>query len=253
MKFLLAVFVLTFTFNFHAQLGIGNDLPKFFGFQVRTLFPTSFMGGSSLSLEKDGFETFIQQDLGYAFGGNLRVGLTELIAFETGLNLNQRHYSIQSSLADSGLYVDRKVGFIQYDIPINALIYVKLNKSIYMNASLGIAATYKPSSIGIITNPGGKSQFFHLGLVDIRKKIGADLNANVGFEYRTNKIGTFYLGGSARLPFGPMFLLISKYEYLTYEIVTYGNVGGSFISLDFKYFLPNFNGLGRNAPRGPIE
>lgn len=241
------------SFSLFGQIGRQSRLPNYFGFQVRTIFPTRFIGESSSTISKDGFSTTISQKMGYSFGGTVRVGLTELIALETGINLTQRYYGLKMSLADSNLTADDQFGFIQYDIPINALIYIKFTDKFYMNASFGVAMGYKPSSIGIITNPGGTHQFLNIGLVDIHKKIGLDINANLGFEYRTKKAGIFYVGGSARLPLSPLFQLITKYKNGTYGLVNYGNVNGSYLSLDFKYFLPNHIVQGRFAPHGPIE
>jgi len=236
-----------------SQIGNQSKFPNYFGFQVKTIFPTQFIGEKALTISNQGFSTTITQKMGYSFGATVRAGITDLIAFETGINLTQRYFSLEMVHIDSAVTASNSFGFIQYDIPINALIYIKFNDEIYMNASFGLTLGYKPSSIGSITNPGGLHQFFNIGLVDINKKIGIDLNANLGFEYRTKRAGIYYIGGSARLPLAPLFSLISEYRNVNYRLTAFGEVQGTFLSLDFKYFLPYFAGGGRYKPHGPIE
>lgn len=247
------LFSVFYSFSSISQIGNKGKYPSYFGFQVRTIFPTQFIGEKALTISNESFSTTITQKMGYSFGATVRAGLTELIAFETGINFTQRYFSLDMVHEDSSLIGKNEFGFIQYDIPINALIYIKFNDEFYMNASFGLALGYKPSSVGVITNVGGVNQFFNIGLVDINKKLGIDLNANLGFEYRTKRAGIYYIGGSARLPLSPLFGLISEYRNANYRLTAFGEVEGTYLSLDFKYFLPNFGGGGRYKPHGPIE
>ena len=228
-----------------------RNVPSYFGIQIKPILPTRFIGESSLKLEEDEFSTTITQKTGYSFGGTIRAGITPLIAFETGINFNQRYFNVEMSIADSGVYATNDLAFISYDVPLNGLVYVQLSKQIYMNASLGLALTFKPTHVGIVTNPGGSFSFTHTGLVS--RKTGFDLNANFGFEYRTKKRGFFYFGGAARVPLQPIFDLIAQYKYQGYKITTRGEVDGSFLTIDFKYFFPNIKNSSLQFQNGPIE
>ena len=240
-------------FSVNAQLGREERFESFFGFQVKPLFPSSFIGAENHFFSNQGYNVEIKQKVGYSFGGVVRVALTDFIGIETGINFNQRFYQFNMSIPDSNISLVDNFGFVQYDIPLNALFYVKMTKKWYMNAALGPAVGYKPSSVGTIAQPGGKHEFINIGLVAINKKINIDLTGNVGFEYRTKKSGIFYLGGSARVPTSPLFELVSRYRYGTYEVDNYGQIGGSFLSIDLKYFIPNTGGNGQKFNHGPIE
>ena len=90
------------------------------------------------------------------------------------------------SIPDSNISLVDDFGFVQYDIPLNALFYVKMTKKWYMNAALGPAVGYKPSSVGTIAQPGGKHEFINIGLVAINKKINIDyvpdnINTHISF------------------------------------------------------------------------
>jgi hypothetical protein len=225
--------------------------PSYFGLQVRPVFPTDYIGKPNLDLKNKEFSTTISQKTGYSFGATVRSGLTKLIALETGMNFTERKYDLTMSVADSGVYAENNLSFIAYDIPLNALFYVPLSKKFYMNASLGAALVFKPSSIGILTLPGGKNTFTHEGVISSKGAI--DFNANVGFEYRTEKSGFFYLGGSARVPFQPLFHLVAQYKYDGYKNTVIGTIDGTFLAIDVKYFFPNIQNRGIQFQKGPIE
>lgn len=236
-----------------SQNGVDSKVPYYFGFQVKPLFPTKFIGESSTTLLNQGFQVKISQQVGYSFGGVVRIALTDLIGIETGLNFFQRYYKLNMFLVDSNITASDNFGFIQYDLPINALFNIKLSKKWFSNAAIGASICYKPSSIGSISHPVGKHEFFNIGLVDIKDKVNFDLNGSVGFEFRTDKYGFFYLGGCARIQTAPIFNLLSRYRYGTYEVDNYGPVGGSFLAIELKYFIPNTGGNGQKFERGPIE
>lgn len=225
--------------------------PSYFGLHVRTLFPTQFIGTNTLSLEKDGFYSTISQRVGYSFGGTVRAGLTDLIAIETGINFNQRYYDISFSVPDSNVSGTSDLAFIEYDVPLNALFYIRLSEKWYANASMGLALTFKPTNVQTFEQPFSPHRFIYTGL--LRRKVGLDAMANFGFEYRTEKNGFFYIGGSARVPFSPLFDMIASYEWQGVAIRTYGEMDGSYLSLDFKYFFPNVRNRGTQFQDGPIE
>ena len=103
----------------------------------------------------------------------------------------------------------------------------------------------------MLNQPGGDFIYTHTGFVD--NKVGLGFNANLGFEYRTEKKGFFYLGGSARIPISNLFWLIADYRYEGHYQRLVGGVDGSFLSIDFKYFFPNIRNRGTQFNDGPID
>tara|TARA_B100001287_G_scaffold276098_1_gene285767 strand:+ start:2775 stop:3524 length:750 start_codon:yes stop_codon:yes gene_type:complete len=249
MKFLVSLFFIL-SLNCFGQ---SKKVPSYFGVHYKTVFPNTFVGSKSVTLLNEEFSSICEQKQGYAIGTTVRAGITKLIAFETGINLIHRNFNLNMSVADSNQFAERELGFLTYDIPLNCLIYIQLNKSWYANASLGVAASYKPSTIGGVNNTEGNHSFIHTGYVDYKKKFTADFNGNIGFEFRSKKAGFFYLGGSVQIPFAPLFILAGMYKYQGYELVSVSNVNGSFLSLDFKFFFPNKKSNGSTLRPGPIE
>ncbi len=233
--------------------GQSGRVPSYFGVQFQSVFPNNLIGERTTVLSNESFSSTVQQNMGYSMGATVRFGITELIAFETGINFTKRNFAIDMALPDSNLFVSDAFSFIEYNIPLNCLIYIKINKSWYANASLGVQVHYKPSSIGRQINPGGLHSFIYDGYVDFRKKIGFDFNANAGFEYRTKNSGFFYLGGSVRIPFSSLFILLGQYRYQGFDLTDYGNINGSYFSIDLKYFFPTVRSSGSPFIPGPIE
>jgi hypothetical protein len=244
---LLALFFYSSSFSQDAK----KNPPSYFGIQVKPIFPSSFIGSPETTLSNGGFNVQINQKAGYSFGGTVRIGLTKLIALETGLNFTERNFDLAMEVPDSNAFATNSMSFIEYDAPINALFYVQLAESWFMNASIGFALTYRPTDISVFNSPGGENTFTIFGVR--RKKAGIDANANFGFEYRTKKKGFFYLGGSARVPFSPVFDVIANYNWQGNLIQTIGEVDGSFLAIEFKYFFPNIDNKGPQFQEGPIE
>ncbi|MCO5259207.1 MAG: PorT family protein [Crocinitomicaceae bacterium] len=254
-RYIVVLLFLFFTFSTcFAQEIIGKEKAKsFFGFQIKPIFPAVFMGTTKKDISVKNFNTSIRLTTSYSFGAVVRAGITKLIAIETGINLTQRNYKLNYSIPDSNIYLDSRLRYVTYDIPVAALFYIRLAKPVYMNVSIGAALSYNPTAAGIKNMPGGYHDFRQLAL---GKKLVGEALGNVGFEYRTEKAGVFYLGAEARIPFSPLFYLKSEYRYQGYQLETdaehQGKINGSYLALQIKYFFPISTIKGSPVKR-PIE
>ncbi|HLW30067.1 MAG TPA: outer membrane beta-barrel protein [Brumimicrobium sp.] len=226
---------------------------NFFGLQFKPLIPFGLVGDKPFTLSSGNFESIISPVFGYTYGGVVRIGLTELLAIETGLNYTRRNFRADHSVADSNVVGEDYLGFVSFDIPVNFLVYIKLGKNMYMNVAGGASANYNASNVRSFINPGGGKDLF---IFEGKRLAFFDFNANadIGFEYRTEKSGTFYLGMSARIPFTPNFQVAAAYQYDTHKLVDVGFVDGATFALNLKYFF--FNNRIKKGPQfegGPIE
>lgn len=228
-----------------------EHFPSYFGIQFKPLFATNFISSSRLKLQGSELTANYNQKFGFSFGGTVRVGLSKIINLETGLNFVQRNYDINFSIHSPTTQLDAKTEFriIAYDIPVNALFHIKLSEKFYMNASLGASLAYLPSNVWKTYIINSFEKFMHEG----RRfsKFYGEMNGNIGFEFRTKDIGFFYLGASIKVPFKPIFQIAAAYERSGYTQVLRGNVSGSYLTLDLRYYFKN-NGE-KNRLRGPIE
>lgn len=239
-KIIFILFLLSCSVSFTQN----NNLPTFFGIQVRPLFPTSAGGQELSSLTQSNYQVNISQNTGYSFGGIVRKGITKLIAFETGINYIQRNYSINMSLTDTNVNASHTWSHVNYEIPLNALIYIQLSSKTFMNSSLGGTIRFSPTDIKKIVQTGGIHSFESYGLY--KSKIAFSINGNVGFEYRTNKKGFYYLGASISVPLTPImdYFSIHSIQSNTNKTLVEGEIQGRYISLDLRYFFPNIKKKG---------
>lgn len=236
----LLIFLLIEFFSFSQKI----KLPTYFGVQVRPILSTNAGGQELSTLSIDNFNIAIQQNVGYSFGTVIRKGITKLIAFESGINFIQRNYSIDMSLTDTNVTASHDWSYINYEIPLNALVYIQLNQKYYMNSSLGGTIRFSPTDIKKTNQTGGIHSFESYGLY--RSKVAFSINGNVGFEYRTEKKGFYYLGASIGIPLTPIFDYYGVHTIQSNTDVTsvQGEMQGRYISIDFRYFFPNIKKKG---------
>ena len=119
-----------------------TKVPIYFGVQVKPILPAKFIGEPTTIQETpEGCRTVMTQKLGYSFGGVVRVGLTKFINLETGINLNQRTFGLEMSYSDSNAYGTNRLRFVTYDIPVKALINIRLAEKFFMNAGVGVVGS----------------------------------------------------------------------------------------------------------------
>ena len=248
---ILVLMLLFLAINFNCLSQKEEKQQNYFGFHYKPLIPIGVVGDRPIELGDENFSSTVSPAFGYNFGGIVRVGLTNLISIETALSYNKRNYKLEHRVPDSNLVAENQVGFVNFEIPISMLVYVKLGRQTFMNASLGGSLNFYPSNVRTRVLPGSQHQFIFEG----RRGgfFSTDVNANVGFEYRTEKSGIFYAGISGKVPIQPIFLIATEYRYDTFREVNWGQVDGGTVSLDFKYF---FHTPAKKEPKfkpGPIE
>lgn len=251
LKFNLLYLFITFFCTFYfAQKK--EKLPSYFGVQFKPIFPGDFLSKSKINVSDTGFLATFSQKYAYSFGATIRVGITKLISFETGINQVKRNYDINFSVPDSNVIGKTDFGILSYDIPLNAMIYIQLSEKIFSNASLGTSFIYYPSNVGSRIIENSKYVFTAEGRRN--RRFDLEINANFGFELRTEKNGFFYIGSSAKIPFAPIFKVAASYEYGNEaQKLGIGEVNGSYLSLDLRYFFPIVKTKGTQFNKGPIE
>jgi hypothetical protein len=207
----------------------------FVGMQVKPIIPINYFNAGPIDLSDTLTDLTIGSKLGYNIGMVLRKDFTNLLSFETGISYTRRNYAIKTyeSKRDTTDYSD--FGMIAYQIPLQALVYIRLSEKWYMNTSGGIGIDMYASHVQSI---GDNSLIQHLSLR--RYWMHFSLLANVGFEYRTEKSGRFYLGASLVNPFQPITNTKMDYYYGNTARKRYETqLTGIYLTLDLRYFFPN--------------
>ena len=205
-----------------------------FGLQFKPIVPVSYFNAGPINLSDTIVNIEIKQKLGYSMGMIIRHNITDLISFETGINYVRRNYAIAATSKIGTLNDQLEFGFVNYEIPLQALVYVQLSKRIYMNVSSGIGLNAYPSHV---ISSGENLLLEQLSLRG--RIIGLSYLANIGFEYKTEEKGNFYLGASLVTPLSPITETKIKYEYqnATFSEFT-AFLNGNYITIDLRYFFP---------------
>ncbi len=201
-----------------------------FGLQYKPLIPISVLNVEDLVLQEEGYNVVVSPLLGHNFGAIIRWGITNTLAIETGLTYSRRNFNLIANLDDT-LSDESDFGLVTYEIPIQGLFYVRLGKEWYMNAATGFSMNFRASDVGSFTDNG---TFSHTTAV---KGLNLAYIANVGFEYRSKKSGTFYLGASLATPFRSMGAVAIRSEDLSNPRVIEGKLSGNYLSVDLRYFF----------------
>lgn len=215
-----------------AAMGFAQQGVTTFGMQVKPVFPLSYFD-PVLNLEQPNLSGTIELTGGFAFGMNVRVGLTKTISLETGLGQIKRRYSFSLANDTSGYTESSEVRYIGYELPVTALVYIRLGEQTYMNTSLGFAADFYPSDV---------QQDIEEGRIYIFRNSWAQLAVlgNIGVEYRTYKSGIVYLGATFHRPFNTMAVADLTYYDRAAGFFPYtmrGELNGSYITVDLRYYF----------------
>ncbi len=210
-----------------------------FGFQLRPIIPNAYLNTDVETATSPNFSYSAKSNVGISFGAIIRKPLGKFWNLETGLNFVKRSYSLNFDLNDSVQVSSKQnMTFIAYEIPIQALIYVQLGKSWYMNASAGISIDFFPSETETFSFEKVDSTYYDFSQKTYRIKWSAlAAQSNLGFEYRTEKQGYYYIGASFHRPFGRIAGSQGLVESTSGSDRLWLSLSGSYFSIDLKYFL----------------
>lgn len=204
------------------------------GFQFKPIFSSEFFGAGSETATLDNFTATRTPKLGVSFGMQIRRGFTKMFSYETGINYIRRNYDVIGTDDNIGLNKKFDFGLVGYEIPHQLLVYIRLGENLYMNTATGISFNWFASDVASQESTLKFTQRTYL----TNGWIKFALIANLGFEFRTEKSGYFYLGSSLTNPFSDFATTVVRYDENTVadKEVSLPLKGGIF-TLDFRYFF----------------
>lgn len=222
---ILIILLLALTQQVFAQL----QEPRM-GIAIKPIIPSALFDNQELVTNQGAVQFAIDPKIGYSAGVVLRQDLPSLLSFETGIYYVRRIYNL--SIGDStGHSTSNKFRFVNYEVPITGLIYIRLSENIYLNNTFGISLDFFPNSI--FTENANYQQ-----RAERNYWILPGLIADVGAEYRTEKKGNFYIGGSYHRMLLPMANTIIAYQNGSIEESIITPLSGHYFAFNFRYFFP---------------
>ncbi len=213
----------------------------FFGLGFSSMHGSNFIRDENKLFQSDTVQYNINyKPFSYKLGAEVKHFFTYRFALKTGLYYAQRKINVdyKSEHTASGLIKGLKdttftgqLHFTSYEIPIHAMGYVRLAKSIYMDIHGGFDLNFYPSNLMIdniyLQREGSfNSLFFQLGYT-----------FGVGWEWRTKNSGAFYLGASYQAK-GDYMGAVLLYEGRVLNAAEYFyELKGQYFSIDFRYYF----------------
>ena len=227
------LFILFANLSFSQKRESDNEQLLTVGFQLRPVIAGRFFGAGEFESTDRIFTSKIKPSLGYTFGMLIRRGITKKISIETGINYIRRNYSLTWNDDSLNRNEKSRFGMVSYEIPIQCLVYVRLGERLYMNNSLGLSINFLASDVATFSEVYPITQRAYLNRVVANPSV----LANVGFEYRSKKVGFFYLGASLHRPFTRIATSVVKYDLGSKKYENQIALTGSFLTIDFRYFF----------------
>ena len=205
------------------------------GFLVGSLVPINYFGVGQLEVSGNNSSISINNKLGYCFGMLLKTDYTKKISLETGIVFCRRNFKLtgSSSNQSSSLRDTSSFGYINYSSPIKGIIYVQLNKYLFMRSSIGFNIDYYASAVA--------SKGVNIDHYSERARwINGSLSGELGIEKRISKIGVFYIGAEVNIPISSIAVTKMKFYYDGQNYDRYEPIflRGNFFGIKLKYYLP---------------
>lgn len=216
----------------HYSVGQGSTI---FGMQYRPIIPNEIFNGESFDMSNEEVEASVSNKFSHTFGMVIRHNFTDNWSLETGINQLRRNIWIDALHYASEKTSRFDLGMLTYELPVQAMYFVQLGSEIYMNASAGMSVNFFPSEHSKVSPGEGVFR-----AQSARKSwAGLSVLANVGWEYRTDNSGYFYLGASLHRPINNVSQIQVAYRldgqpYLE----AFEWYRGNFMSLDIRYYFP---------------
>ena len=208
------------------------------GIQFKPMIPSKFFGTSAEIATNGEFTAEFTPRIGHNVGMIVRHGFTKMWSFETGISLVQRNYSLDYTVPGLAKVEQLTFRFIGYEIPVQGLIYVRLGKQLWMNASGGLSLDMYPSDITSRSSVRQDTLVYDFYQDTFRRKwIQLAVLANYGFEWRTKESGFFYLGASFHRPFQEVAYTKASLEVNTNPSSLVYPLSGSYLTVDLRYFF----------------
>lgn len=206
------------------------------GLQYKPIIPSSILRNDGFEFEDQGIKAKMNASTGSSFGMVVRKGLNHRFSIDAGINMITRKYKLEVSKPDTGLSFTQDFKWVTFEIPVQLLVFIRLGEKLYLNAGAGPSFVFYPSDVDSFRDTYNQSfDFYHQTYRS--SWIQIPLIANLGFEYRTESSGYFYLGATYSQPFNPMAQTRLRYLHSKPTIVVSELLRGNYLTIDLRYYF----------------
>jgi len=197
------------------------------GVQYKPIFSSNFFNTGPEIATANGVNFEIAPKSGFCAGVIIRKGFTKTVSFESGINYVKRNFNLK--ITDSDFTGDSEFSIVGYEIPVLGLIFIQLSDQIFMDVALGLSLDFYASDVR--TN-----DYYFNHYSAYQSWFSPAVLANLGWEYRTEKSGYFYLGASYHRPFKSIYKSFVEYTPKP-EPDAIMDLQGNYLTMDVRYFF----------------
>ena len=200
------------------------------GLQIKPIIESGIIGQGSFFVDQSPLTVQVNPKTGMSFGMVIRHGISKSFSVEGGINRVTRNF--QYLFRDNEIDFEESLdfGYVNYEIPLKALVFVQLGDKLYLNNSLG-------PSIDMYASDVTSGDIFLQQVTRRGAWAKIALEANLGLEYRTRKSGYFYFGATYHNPFTRVARSTIRYNNGSSERYVSYDLDGGYLTLDFKYYF----------------
>jgi hypothetical protein len=208
------------------------------GIELKPLFSSSFVGAGAVESQVGKIRSVMTPESGMNFGMVVRHGISRSWSIESGICWVRRNFMWQTFNGELENPLSARFRMICYEIPFQALVFVKLGERLFMNGSGGVSIDLYPSDVESFVSTHIDSVFFDVQHRTFRTRwLQTALLVNYGFEYRSVRNGYFYLGASYHRGFNEIATSLIRYERAGDPEQLILPMSGNYLTLDFRYFF----------------
>jgi len=228
-KLALIILVLFSPFFAHPQDYNRKIERNAFGIQYKPIIPSGIFRIVTNEIYQDNILYKVQPRTGYSLGAMIRFGISKRFTIQTDINYIKRNFLF--SVTDTSFYSEIDLRVVSYEIPILATHFVRLTENVFMGQTLGISYQFLPTNLF--------SRNEHLNQLSLKRYwVSTSFVANVGFEWRTENAGYFYIGPTYHMYLNNMFNTRIEYKNALQETKTvYTKLEGDYFGFIVRYIF----------------
>lgn len=209
---------------------IGQKDVTTFGLQVKPIVETGIIGQGTFTVDQTPLFVDVIPRTGLSLGMIIRRGITETISVEGGINRVTRNFRYVFTDSEIDYEDTLDFGYVNYEIPLKAMVFVQLGDQLFLNTSLGPSIDMYASDVSV-----GDVFLYQATRRGAWAKIA--LEAGLGMEYRTRKSGYIYLGATYHNPFSRVARSSVIYRDDIEERFVSFDLDGGYLTFDIKYYF----------------
>jgi hypothetical protein len=205
------------------------------GIVVKPIFPSRYFRTGPKTTVDNNVQFTITQNSGFSAGGVIRYGISKTLSIESGISYVKRQYGLE--IQDTTATFNSSYKVIGYEIPLQALVFIRLSNQLWMNAGLGPSLDLFPSDV----RKSGEHFVQETRRKNANNIAKAGVIANIGWEFRTKNSGYIYLGSTYHRSLANIYTTYVVYlrnpKSLFYDAATFTPLNGDYISVDLRYYF----------------